>query len=457
VIQGSDGFLYGTTEYGGNYGKTNDSGSVFKVSTNGTFTSLHSFDYLDGAYPEAALVQAANGWLYGTTSQGGTNGDGTVFKISTNGTFTSLFSFDYSDGAYPAAALIQAANGCLYGTTPSGGLYGEGTIFQITTNGVFTLLYLFNYYDGAAPEAALVQTANGDLYGTTVGGGTYGAGTVFQITTNGGFILLYSFTNGDDGANPEAALVQAANGDLYGTTSTGGINGFGTVFQITTNGAFTALYSFSGGEDGGEPAGGLVASPGGWLYGITQTGGANGNGDVFALPIPAVLTPLTIAFTAAPASGVVPLPVSFTSANVDSAGNAIASWNWSFGDGATSTAQNPTHTYTASGTFYPALIATNNMGEMVAGSGPASITTILPIQPGIAGVSLSGANLVFSGANGQSGITYYVLMSTNVALPLSQWKPVATNVLSAGGSFTITATNTVSPAFPQRFYILQEQ
>jgi uncharacterized repeat protein (TIGR03803 family) len=454
AIQGSDGFLYGTTPNGGNY----DNGTVFKLSTNSAFTSLFSFDYADGSAPEAALVQAANGWLYGTTYGGGTNGYGTVFEITTNGAFTSLYSFDYSDGDHPDAALVQAANGCLYGTTSSGGMYGEGTIFQVTTNGVFTSLYSFTGgEDGGYPEAALVQAANGDLYGTTPSGGIYGAGTVFQITTNGAFTSLYSFTGGEDGGYPEAALVQAANGDLYGTTPSGGINGFGAVFQITTGGTFTALYSFSGGEDGGEPGGGLVASPGGWLYGITQAGGANGNGDVFALPIPAVQAPLTIAFTAAPTNGVAPLPVSFTSANVDSAGNAIVSWNWSFGDGATSTEQNPSHTYTAAGTFYPALIATNIMGGMIAGSGPASITTILPAQPAIAGCSISGANLVFSGINGQSGGTYYVLMTTNVTFPLSQWKPVATNVLSVGGSFTITATNTVSPAFPHRFYILQEQ
>jgi uncharacterized repeat protein (TIGR03803 family) len=455
IIQANNGCLYGTTEYGG----AGSYGTVFQVSTNGVYTLLHSFDYWDGANPQAALVQAGNGCLYGTTSRGGTNGGGTVFQISTNGAFAILHTFDYSDGNYPMASLIQASDGCLYGTTTQGGIHGAGTVFQISTNGSFALLYSFADWDGGYPVAALLQAGNGCLYGTTSGGGYYGSGTIFRITTNGAFTSLYSFTNGIDGANPAASLVQAPDGNLYGTTSSGGVSGYGAVFQITPGGAFTPLYSFSGGSDGGDPGGGLVVF-GGYLCGVTQSGGANGQGDVFALLIPQStgLPPLTVAFTATPTNGVAPLAVTFTAADVDSGGHAITNWNWSFGDGATSTVQNPSHTYTTAGSFSPVLMATNNFGGGVAGSGPASITvTGAPARPGIAGVGISGASLVLNGSNGLSGGTYYVLTSTNIAMPLNQWTPIATNVLGAGGDFTITAPNTVSPDVPQRYYILQTQ
>jgi len=172
--------------------------------------------------------------------------------------------------------------------------------------------------------------------------------------------------------------------------------------------------------------------------------------------LPAVQTNF-IVFTGNATIGPVPLTVSFTAPGVDGAGNPISRWNWSFGDGSTSTAQNPSHTYTNSGAFSPSLIATNNAGATVAGIGPASITVTTPARPGIAGFSLSGANLVLNGIYGQSGGTYYALTATNLALPLSQWTRVATNVLSASGSFTITASNTVTRSVPQRFYLLQTQ
>jgi uncharacterized repeat protein (TIGR03803 family) len=290
VIQASDGNLYGTTYSGG----TSGSGTVFRLSTNGVLTSLFSFNYNNGANPNAGLVQAGDGFLYGTTYSGGSNGYGTIFRISTNGAFTSLYSFSYASGAYPEAGLVQASDGWLYGTTYEGGNDIYGTIFRISTNGAFASLYSFNYSSGAYPEAGLVQAGNGWLYGTTYEGGTNDYGTVFQISTNGAFSSLYSFTDGYDGIYPRSGLIQAGNGDLYGTTSEGGASGFGTVFQITPGGAFTPFYSFSGGSDGGDPAGGLVAYDG-WLYGLTQMGGANGNGTGFALLLPqSAMLPVTI-------------------------------------------------------------------------------------------------------------------------------------------------------------------
>ena len=284
LIQASDGNLYGTTYRGG----TNGYGTVFRISTNGALTSLYSFSYTNGAYPKAALVQASDGFLYGTTYEGGTNGYGTVFRISTNGAFTSLHSFSVSisDGYYPEAALIQASDGYLYGTTEDGGAnHYRGTVFQISTNGTFTLLHSFGYSDGGSPEAALLQASDDHLYGTTVNGGTYGSGTVFQITTNGSFTSLYSFTGGNDGDHPNASLIQAANGDLYGTTPLGGFSGFGTVFQITLDGTFTSLYSFSGGSDGADPSGSLVAFDG-YLYGLPSPEGPMATATSSLSPFP---------------------------------------------------------------------------------------------------------------------------------------------------------------------------
>jgi len=311
LVQGSDGNFYGTTGSGG----TNNLGTVFKITSNGALTSLYSFTGTnDGANPYAGLVQGSDGCFYGTTQNGGTNdtvngGDGTVFKISTNGALTSLYSFDaiqgrYGeplDGAYPYAGLVLGSDGNFYGTTVYGGLHSvgytlfPGTVFQISNNGALTSLYSFTRTDGAYPQAGLVQGSNGNFYGTTGGGGTNGNyGTVFQISSNGALTSLHSFTR-TDGANPQAGLVLGSDGYFYGTTAQGGTNntvngGDGTVFKISTNGALTSLYSFSGTNDGRIPLSGLVQGSDGSFYGTTQYGGTNNLGTVFRLTIQPPLT-----------------------------------------------------------------------------------------------------------------------------------------------------------------------
>jgi uncharacterized repeat protein (TIGR03803 family) len=234
-----------------------------------TFTTLHSFDGKHGQYPYAGLVQATDGDLYGTAQYGGSNsscilfyGRGRVFKITLGGTFTELHGFlgNPSDGAQPSAGLIQATNGDLYGTTTLGGGYcaadGCGTIFKITLGGILTQPYDFcsqtNCADGNEPYGGLVQATNGDLYGTTAEGGAncltnYGCGTVFKITPGGTLTTLYSFCPQSgcvDGRGPFGGLIQATDGDFYGTTYYGGANGSGTIFKIAPSGALTTLYSF---------------------------------------------------------------------------------------------------------------------------------------------------------------------------------------------------------------------
>jgi uncharacterized repeat protein (TIGR03803 family) len=337
LVQATNGNLYGTTLQGGNNQCAYPCGVVFEITPVGKLTTLHKFDQTDGAVPTGALVQAANGNLYGTTDSGGflncnlgsTPGCGTVFEINLTGVLTTLYSFcprgfPCTDGSKPMAGLVQATNGNLYGTTYMDGLAdcpfydtGCGTVFEITPTGTLTTLYSFcsqsGCTDGELPTAALVQATNGNLYGTTLGGGANGYGTVFKITPTGTLTMLYSFCSQSsctDGAEPQAGLVQATDGNFYGMTQYGGteyggngclvIGGCGTVFKITPSGTLTTLYIFcsqSGCTDGEYPSGGLVQATDGNLYGTTGGGGTNcasegGCGTIFEITPTGTLTTL---------------------------------------------------------------------------------------------------------------------------------------------------------------------
>ncbi|MGA2174949.1 MAG: choice-of-anchor tandem repeat GloVer-containing protein [Verrucomicrobiota bacterium] len=288
LLKGADGFLYGTTASGG----TTGNGVVFKLGADGSsYTVLYEFTNGpgDGAAPLANLIQGADGALYGTTDQGGSNYSGTVFKLNTSGGgYTLLYNFAGSpDGAEPAAPLLQDRYGTLYGTTQYGGTNGDGTIFSLATNGAgYQVVYDFDgsTNDGAYPQAGLLQGQDGMLYGTDTGGGSNYSGTVFGIGTNGaGYKVLYNFTNGFDGSSPQAQLVQGGNGSLYGTCSSGGLNGDGILFRLDLNGgAFTVLHVFSS-QDCRNPAGGLALAPDGSFFGAANFGGNMNCGAVFKL------------------------------------------------------------------------------------------------------------------------------------------------------------------------------
>jgi uncharacterized repeat protein (TIGR03803 family) len=294
LVQGANGMFYGTTQNGG----ANSYGTVFQIqlTTNGPPTTLYSFTGDgDGGFPVAGLVPGADGNFYGTASTGGTGGGwGTIFKITPGGALSSLHSFTgAADGGFPYAELVQGADGNFYGTTLGGGTQnGWGTVFKITPAGLLNNLYSFTgVADGGSPEATLVQGSDGTLYGTTLEGGT-GSGTVFAISTNGVLATLYSFSSGNDGSSPYAGVIQASDGNLYGTTAYGGTNDDGTVFQITTNGALTTLYSFSGGNDGNSPFAALIQASDGNFYGTTAYGGTFGDGTVFQITTNGTLTTL---------------------------------------------------------------------------------------------------------------------------------------------------------------------
>ncbi|MGE5206863.1 MAG: choice-of-anchor tandem repeat GloVer-containing protein [Chlamydiota bacterium] len=277
------GNLYGTTYWGGSSGY----GTVFKVTPTGTETVLYNFaGNSDGANPSAGLARDPQGNLYGTTYSGGASGYGTVFKVAPTGTETVLYSFTGgSDGANPTWGLIRDPQGNLYGTTYSGGASGYGTVFKVTPTGTKTVLYSFagGSDDGAHPEAGLIRDPMGNLYGTTGSGGGSNQGTVFKVTQTGTETVLYIFSGGADGANPSAPLTRDPQGNLYGTTHSGGAYGYGTVFKVTPTGTETVLYSFTGGADGANPIGGLARDPMGNLYGTAYSGGASGYGTVFKL------------------------------------------------------------------------------------------------------------------------------------------------------------------------------
>jgi uncharacterized repeat protein (TIGR03803 family) len=338
LVQGTDGNFYGTTYFGGNFNGVcygSGCGTVFKMTPNGTLTTLHSFTDAsdDGGNPHGALVQANDGYLYGTTNHS------TFFKITSGGTFTylsggssdtwngvvlggdgnfygtsasgstcdsgrvfklyyqdgwqlaSLHSFDGADGACPYAALVLARDGNFYGTTIYGGTNnncsdgfgtGCGTVFRISAGGAFTNLHNFDGTDGAFPYAGLVQAADGNFYGTTSAGANNncyeGCGTVFKITPGGVLTTLYSFTAAGDGGNPHGGLVQGTDGNFYGTT-------LGTVFEMTPGATLTTLHAF-GGADGTQPWASLVQARDGIFYGTTTGGGAYSYGTVFSFDPP---------------------------------------------------------------------------------------------------------------------------------------------------------------------------
>ena len=229
-------------------------------------TELHALSRAlpDGETPLAGLTNV-NGTLYGTTWEGGSQNQGTVYSITSSGKETVLHNFagGGNDGAYPVAGLTNV-NGTLYGTTEGGGPNNLGTVFKMATNGAYTQLYAFvsggSPNDGAYPHAGLTNVG-GTVYGTTYEGGASGLGTVFKIATNGAYTQLYNFVGGGDGASPTARLTNVG-GTLYGTTEGGGGGecysgsqniGCGTVFKMATNGAYTQLHNFVGGNDGAYP------------------------------------------------------------------------------------------------------------------------------------------------------------------------------------------------------------
>ena len=270
------GNLYGTTQSGGAYGY----GTVFELTSGNKWRLLYSFlGYPnDGENPEAGVIRDAAGNLYGTTVGGGPPFQGTVFKLSARGKESLLYSFTgLADGRYPTAALVSDPAGNLYGTTTEA-YQGPGSIFKLAQNGALTVIYA----EGSCCE--LLRDSAGDLYG--VGGpGAYNDGAVFEVTASGTPVVLYSFNSASNGAYiPLGGLVRDGHGNLYGTTAYGGTYNQGTVYELTPDGTETVLYSFAGyPNDGSYPYAAMTLDAEGNLYGTTASGGSADDGTVFKL------------------------------------------------------------------------------------------------------------------------------------------------------------------------------
>ena len=290
LVLASNGFLYGADQLGG----TALEGSVFKMTSTGTATTIYSFcttDCADGADPSAALIQAG-GELYGTTA-------GTIFKITLGGSLTTLYSWcnptcGPAGPPYPNA-LVQGSDGNFYGTT-AGGNVNDGTVFKMTPSGTLTTLHTFGGPDGINPGSLVegrVEGSNGEFYGVTVAGGNSGCtfgqasgcGTIFKITNGGTFTTIHKF-NITDGANPQESLVLGTDGNLYGVTYGDGNLSSGTIFQISPAGKLTTLYTFCQQQncvDGATPRTALMQATSGLFYGTTAGGGDQGLGVVYSL------------------------------------------------------------------------------------------------------------------------------------------------------------------------------
>jgi uncharacterized repeat protein (TIGR03803 family) len=315
LLIGANGDFYGVTSAGGtNCAPGEGCGTVFEITAAGKLTTIYSFCSLtnctDGNAPQTGLTLGADGNFYGTTKFGGANctfygGCGTIYKITPAGKLTTLYNFcsaaKCADGRDPNV-LVLGGDGNFYGTTGYGSACTTldcGTVFKMTPAGELTTLHTFcsqaNCADGKNPLAGMVQATNGNLYGTTADGGANcayfgGCGTVFQITTAGELSTLYNFCsklnidNGHctDGLYPFGALIQASDGNFYSTTSGGGPNnGHGTVFELTSAGELTTLYSFCSEpncKDGSSPQTGLLQGSNGIFYGTTRLGGSGADG-----------------------------------------------------------------------------------------------------------------------------------------------------------------------------------
>jgi len=294
LLKASDGMLYGVTSEGGASGN----GVIYRFNPAlSDYTILHSLIGSEGRTPEAGLLEGSDGWLYGTTSSGGEYWGGTLFKVDrTTGALATLRAFAPADGTAPIAALIRGSDGYLYGTCSKSGLLGGGTVFRIAEDGSgFSVLAHLDAstIEGILPRTGLVR-AGDYFYGTTEAGGATGSGTVFRVAVDGSqFATLHSFSLAVDGDRPIGPLHVHSDGLLYGVAFWGGPDGGGTLFRLGTDGsAFEVIRSFddSSCPDGCRPLGGLVNGGDGFLYGVTSGDSYYGGAAVFRL------NPATLAF-----------------------------------------------------------------------------------------------------------------------------------------------------------------
>jgi uncharacterized repeat protein (TIGR03803 family) len=282
LVEATDGNLYGTTYAGGasgHYFGNESAGTIFRVTSSGVLTCLRSFVGPNGSHPRGALIEGADGNLYGTTQEGGdcpgygpfgsqysSPGLGTIFRITKDGIFTALLSFWETNGSWPATALVKAPDGAMFGTTRYGGTFGSGTLFRITTNGIFTLLHSFGSDNtGGGPMSPLIFSGDGIFYGNAIGG------VIFKMTPSGPVSVL-GYLNNTNALSHLGTLCESRDGLLYGVSHASGAFSHGGVWRMTKDGAQTTVYSFV--TPGDFPWGGVIEGTDGNLYG-TRSGDQN--------------------------------------------------------------------------------------------------------------------------------------------------------------------------------------
>jgi uncharacterized repeat protein (TIGR03803 family) len=296
LIEATDGLLYGSTDAGGYYGQ----GTVYRMQKDGgAFAILHNFTGTnsDGRGPISALIEGRDGFLYGTTSGEETNGislvTGTLFKLAKDGSefttvhaFTSLVNRVSMDGIRPVGAPVEGLDGFLYGFTGGSGTNGFGTLYRMATDGsTFEVIYQLNRTNGGFAGASPIQGSDGFLYCVSSGSPQRTNGAVWRVSTNGGDLLVLRSFNGGDGSVPAAKVLEASDGRIYGTTTNGGLASRGTIFRVEKDGShFTVLRSFRGGvRDGANPVSSLIEGQDGELYGTTRNGGFRDRGVIFRI------------------------------------------------------------------------------------------------------------------------------------------------------------------------------
>lgn len=273
---GTDQRFHGTIYAAG----ARNHGAVYRLSPAGDIVYQHSFEGgADGGYPGSAPIQGADGAYYGTTNGSASAYAGTVYKIDTAGRYSVLHLFTTTDGRGPVASLVQGTDLNFYGATISGGQNGMGTFFRISSSGNFSVLHDFTSAEGNGPFSSLIQASDGNFYGTTASGGTTGGGAVLKMTPGGNVTILYSFTlYSRDGYSPGAGLVEATDGNFYGSLLEGGAAQGGTLYRLTPAGVFTKLHDFR--QVSGEfPQNTPMQHTSGKLYG-TAFGGSTYNDGV---------------------------------------------------------------------------------------------------------------------------------------------------------------------------------
>lgn len=271
--------FYGITQDGG----IHNTGTFYKTNLDGSRDVLHHFKAdTDGLNPNGDLYRDEDGSFYGTARFGGTHNSGTVFKISSEGEFNLLHSFEVTSSQFPYGGVIKHSNGILYGTTSSGGMYGDGVLYSLTDQGEFTILAdFFSYFEGGSPQSTLTVGADGNLYGTTTTHGNFNGGTLFTYNFESAMLMdLHHFNPSSDGSASKGKLLLHSDGLLYGTTTIDAAGG-GTLYRYSANTGFEILHVLNIEEDGSDCNGGLSEDEFGNVYGFCTYGGANNSGTSF--------------------------------------------------------------------------------------------------------------------------------------------------------------------------------